>query len=124
MSSTRTARSDRSPHFDDEIVSVTAGPDHALYLISHKDAPRGKLLKLEPGVSDLADATLLVAQSDAVMQGGGEFGGEPVIITPGALYLRELIGGPSRVAMFDHAGKAEGSAAAARLSHPSPRSNL
>ena len=94
--------------FNDEIVSATAGPDHALYLVSHKDAPRGKLLKLEPGSTDLAHAKLLVAQSDAVIQGGGEFGGEPVVITPNALYLRELVGGPSRVAVFGHDGKPKG----------------
>ncbi len=95
-------------HFADKIVSTTAGPDHSLYLISRKDSPRGKLLKLAPGVSDLSRATVIVPQSDAVLQGRGEFGGEPVVITSGALYLRQIIGGPSRVAIYDHAGKPHG----------------
>ena len=47
-------------------------------------------------------------------QAGGEFGGEPVAVTPHALYLREIVGGPSRVAIFDHDGKPRGRSAAAR----------
>ena len=95
-------------HFADRIVAATAGPDHALYLVSRKDAPRGKLLRLEPGAADLARAAVIVPESGAVIQGGGEFGGEPVVITPRALYVREIVGGPSRVAIFDHAGRPRG----------------
>jgi prolyl oligopeptidase len=94
--------------FDDKIVAVTAGGDGALYLVSRKDAPRGKLLKLEPGVVDLARAAILVAESDAVIVTGGQAGGEPVAVTPRAVYVRELVGGPSRVAIFDHSGKPRG----------------
>jgi prolyl oligopeptidase len=95
-------------HFDDQIVDATAGADGTLYLTSRKDAPRGKLLKLEPGAVDLTQATVLVAESDAVLQSDGQGGGGPVAITPQALYLRELVGGPSRVAIYDHNGKPRG----------------
>jgi prolyl oligopeptidase len=95
-------------HFDDKVVAVTADADGALYLVSRKGAPHGRLLKLGPGVTDLSRATTIVPESDAVMLASGEFGGEPVVVTPDALYLRELIGGPSRVAIFDHAGKPKG----------------
>ena len=95
-------------HFDDKVVAVTADADGALYLVSRKGAPHGKLLKLDPGVTDLSRAATIVPESDAVMLASGEFGGEPVVVTPGALYVRELIGGPSRVAIFDHAGKPQG----------------
>ena len=95
-------------HFDDRIVNATAGADGALYLTSRKNAPRGKLLKLPPGAVDLTQATLLVAESDAVMQNTGQTGGAPVVVTAQAVYLRELIGGPSRVAIFDHTGKSRG----------------
>lgn len=94
--------------FADRIVAVTSGPDHTLYLVSKKGAPRGQLLKLAPGVSELSRAELIVPESDAVIQGGGEFGGEPVVVTPDLLYVREITGGPSRVAVFDHAGKPRG----------------
>lgn len=95
-------------HFNDKIVAVTADADGALYLVSRKGAPHGKILKLDPGVTDLSRAATIVPESDAVMLASGEFGGEPVAVTPAALYVRELIGGPSRVAIFDHAGAPKG----------------
>ncbi len=94
--------------FEDKVVAAAAGADGALYMVSRQGAPRGKLLKLPPGVTDLKRAVTLVPESDAVMLASGEFGGEPVIITSDAVYLRELIGGPSRVAIYDHAGKSAG----------------
>jgi prolyl oligopeptidase len=94
--------------FEDGIVAVTAAADGALYLVSRKEAPRGKLLKLAPGAYDLQRAVTLVAQSDAVMLSAGQAGGEPIAITKDALYVREMIGGPSRVAIFDHAGHPRG----------------
>ncbi len=93
--------------FEDKVVAAAAGADGALYLISRQGAPRGKLLMLPPGVTDLSRAVTLVPESDAVMLASGD-GGEPLIVTPHALYLRELIGGPSRVAVYDHAGKPAG----------------
>jgi prolyl oligopeptidase len=95
-------------HFTDRIVAAAAGPNHALYLVSRQNSPRGKLLKLEPGSTDLARAKVIVPESDAALQGGGEFGGEPVVITSRGLYVRELIGGPSRVAIFDLEGNPRG----------------
>jgi prolyl oligopeptidase len=94
--------------FEDQVVAAAAGADGALYLVSRKDAPRGKLLKLGSGVTELSRAVTIVPEGDAVMLASGEFGGEPVIVTPGALYLRELVGGPSRVAIYDLLGKSKG----------------
>jgi prolyl oligopeptidase len=94
--------------FDDQVVAAAAGPDGALYLVSRKGAPRGKLLKLSAGETELSRAVTLVPESDAVMLASGEFGGEPVTVTPSALYLRELTGGPSRVAIYDLLGKPTG----------------
>jgi prolyl oligopeptidase len=94
--------------FDDQVVAAAAGADGALYLVSRKDAPRGKLLKLGPGATELSRAVTIVPESDAVMLASGEFGGEPVIVTPNAFYLREMVGGPSRVAIYDLLGKPKG----------------
>ena len=93
----------RLTNFKDQVVAVTAGPNGALYLVSRKNAPRGQLLRLEPGVADLRRATVLVPESDAVIESGGA-----VAVTSRAVYVRELIGGPSRVAIFDLAGKPRG----------------
>jgi prolyl oligopeptidase len=94
--------------FQDQIVAATAGPDGALYLISRNSAPHGKLLRLAPGVVDLSQATQLVAESDAVMLSAGQAGGDPIALTARAIYVRELVGGPSRVAVYDHAGNPRG----------------
>ncbi len=95
-------------HFADQISVATIGPDNAMYLVSHKDAPHGKLLKLAMSDLDVSHAKTIVPPSDAVIQGGGEFGGAPVVITKNAIYVRELVGGPSRVAIFDHEGVPKG----------------
>lgn len=91
-------------HFEDKVVAATIGPDDALYLVSRKDAPRGKLLRLDLADPSLEHAQVIVPESEHVIQPGGEFGGEPVIVTAKALYVRELDGGPSRVAVFNHDG--------------------
>jgi prolyl oligopeptidase len=93
--------------FEDKIVAAVIGPDDQLYLVSRKDAPRGKLLKLDQADPKLEHARLIVPESQYVMQPGGQLGGEPVV-TARSLYLRELDGGPSRVAVFDHDGAPQG----------------
>jgi hypothetical protein len=62
----------------------------------------------DPGVVDFTKAAVFVPDSDAVILSGGQAGGDPIAVTPRALYLRELVGGPSRVAIFDHADKPRG----------------
>lgn len=93
--------------FEDKVVAATIAKD-GLYVISRQGAPKGKLLKLKLDDLALDHAQLLVPESDAVLQVGGEFGGAPVTVTAKSLYVREVVGGPSRVAIFDHDGKAQG----------------
>jgi len=95
-------------HFEDGVVAATIAADQKVYLISHRGAPRGKLLAMSLSDPILEHAQLLVPESDAVMQPGGEFGGEPIVVTDRAVYLRQLVGGPSRVEIFDHAGNRQG----------------
>jgi prolyl oligopeptidase len=94
--------------FEDKITAVGAGPDDNLYLVSRQDAPHGKLLRLPVSDPVLAHAIEIVPQGEPVLQGGGEFGGTPVVVTQTGLYVRELVGGPSRVARFDHDGRPRG----------------
>lgn len=89
----------------DKAIAGAFGPDGTLYLISRQNAPHGQLLALAPGDRTLKDARVLVPQDDGVIEGGGEFGGAPVAVTKNALYLRELVGGPSRVVAYSHDGK-------------------
>jgi prolyl oligopeptidase len=94
--------------FEDKIIAVVAGPDDNLYLVSRRDAPHGKLLRLPVSDLVLAHATEIVPQGEPVLQGGGEFGGTPVVVTRNGLYVRELVGGPSQVARFDLDGRPRG----------------
>jgi len=94
--------------FEDQIKAVVAGPDDNLYLVSRQNAPHGKLLRLPVSDPVLAHAIEIVPQGEPVLQGGGEFGGTPVVVTQRGLYVRELVGGPSRVAHFDHEGRPRG----------------
>ncbi|MGO8984644.1 MAG: prolyl oligopeptidase family serine peptidase [Terriglobales bacterium] len=103
-------------HFEDEIVSARVGPDDVLYMLSHKGAPRGKILRLSlahfedekaaPSKIDLKQAKVIVEQGkggqDEVARGSIE-DFEPA---PGRLYVVDVIGGPSRVRVFDPQGHA------------------
>jgi len=111
-------------HFDDGIVSVKFGPgggrglglsEGALYLLSRKDAPRGQILRLplletdhaETVVDkvDLAQAKMLVPQSAGGADESDRASIEDFIPTLGHLYLIDMVGGPSRVRVFDLQGK-------------------
>ncbi len=83
--------------YEDGISHAVFGPDGALYLLSRRDAPRGKVLRLPLATPELASAVEIVPEGDAVIQ--------QVVPTDTRLYLVELVGGPSRVRVFDHAGR-------------------
>ena len=85
--------------FEDGVKEAVIGCDSAtLFLRTVKDAPRGKVLRLSlDAAKTLADAEVLVPESDAVIES----------LTPTAhyLFITDLIGGPSRIRQFDLAGK-------------------
>ena len=112
-------------HFEDGIVSAKFGPgggrglglgDGALYLLSRKDAPRGQILRLpllqtdhaQTAVTkvDLAQATVIVPQSAGGPDNSDRASIENFIPTWGHLYVIDIMGGPSRVRVFDLQGKA------------------
>jgi prolyl oligopeptidase len=90
--------------FEDQIVGAAIGPDDRLYLNSQRAAPRGKLLVVPVENPNLDAVKTLVPESDGAIQPDGEFAGEPITVTPTAIYLSEMIGGPSCIAAYDHAG--------------------
>lgn len=83
--------------FEDQAVGARFGPGGTLYLLSIKDAPRGKILRLSLGGEGLSKATVVVPESQAVIEGFRP--------TASRLYVRDLLGGPSRVRIFDVEGK-------------------
>ena len=83
--------------FEDQIKAAHIGRDNALYLLSRADAPRGKILKMPLDNPALASATTIVPPSDAVIRS--------VAPTGNALYVADLLGGPSQIRRFDLDGK-------------------
>ena len=84
--------------FSDQVKSARIGRDNkALYLLSRKDAPHGKVLRLPIDTPNLAAAETIVPAGEPVIQ----------IIEPAAdaLYVVDLLGGPSQIRKFDLGGK-------------------
>jgi prolyl oligopeptidase len=96
--------------YTDRVVqAVLGGGDHAVYMVSRKDAPRGKLLRLAlpaPGTGEpkLEAAKVIVPeQADTLVS---EFmDASNLLVTPKAIYAAYQLGGPSEVRVFDHAGR-------------------
>jgi prolyl oligopeptidase len=100
--------------YEDRVVqaALAPSPDGAttsVYLISLKEAPRGKLLKLSAGNrsaggADLARAvTLLPEGRDTLVAGFGERAGT-FVATENLIYTTYQLGGPSEIHVFDTQG--------------------
>ena len=85
--------------FSDQIKLARLGRDNALYLLSRADAPRGKILRLPLDVPELKNAAEIVASGEAVI--------EQIVPSTDALYVADLLGGPSQIRRFDLNGKNE-----------------
>jgi prolyl oligopeptidase len=85
--------------FNDQIKAVRIGRGNALYLLSRADAPRGKILRMPLDKPELANATAIVPPSNAVIQFM-----EP---TADAIFVGDLLGGPSQIRRFGLDGKGE-----------------
>ncbi len=103
----------RLTRFTDHIVNVLFGPQDSLYLLSRAGAPRGKLLRVsvkevvERGRLDLARAKLILPESDGVIESDfyTQNMTDTIAVTETRLFVREGIGGPDRVRIYDLAGK-------------------
>ena len=86
--------------YADRIREARFGLDGALYLLSLKDAERGKILRLGPGLTVLDKAVLVAPEGQGAVS--------DFLATRHRLYVAALVGGPSQVRVFDTAGKALG----------------
>jgi prolyl oligopeptidase len=82
---------------EDEITDMAEHGDE-LYLLSHKDAPRSKILRTSLSHPDVKGATTFVPQSGAVIKN--------VLGAQDALYLRELDGGIGHLVRVPYTGGA------------------
>ena len=81
----------------DQVKLARFGRDNALYLLSRAGAPRGKILRLSLNTPELSKAVEIVPASEAVIQ--------QIEPATAALYVVDLLGGPSQVRRFDLDGK-------------------
>ena len=77
---------------DDDIKAMFVGHGDTLYLLSVAGAPRGKILRTSLTHPSLAKTETVIPEGDAVI--------DSLTVTPHRLYLRETIGGPSRIRAF------------------------
>jgi len=84
----------------DQIAIIRFGADGNLYMLSHLNAPRGKILKTPAEHPNVEAAQTAIPQSRVAIQ--------DFLPTPKALYVLDQIGGPSQIRIFDAAGVAEG----------------
>ena len=76
----------RLSKFEDGMSAASFGPDGKVYLVSRKDAPRGKVVAFA-APWDQAPA-VIVPESDGVL--------DDAVVTKDAIYTVEIVDGPSR----------------------------
>jgi prolyl oligopeptidase len=84
----------------DRIVRGRFASDGSLYLLSYKDAPRGRILRLPDGSVGLAAAAVVVPETDAAI--------DDYRLAGTRLYVADLLGGPSRIRAFGLDGRPAG----------------
>lgn len=95
--------------FEDGVEWAAFGPDQFLYLVSERDTPKRRVLKLAPGDFDLTHARVAVPPAGDVI--ATDFWGEdPLVFVGRTMAVRYLAGGPSRLRVFDLDGRARGEA--------------
>ena len=86
--------------FSDKVTEAEFGRDQELYLLSRKNAPRGKVLRVPLARPALANGETLLPE--------GERSIERLVTSATFLYVIDSDGGPSRVRVFDRKGRAKG----------------
>jgi prolyl oligopeptidase len=97
--------------YADDVVFATIGPDDAIYGISRLNSSNGKIVKLKPPFlkGGLASAPVIVPQSDvAILSGGAENHDIDLNFSHDRMFVRDIVGGPNQVRVFDLGGKAQG----------------
>ena len=102
----------RLSRWEDRIVEAKFGPDAdgstALYVVSRKDAPRGKVLRIPLAsgkAPSLADAQEVIPQlKDASIETAFE-GRTGIVLTRNRIYTQYQVGGPNELRVFDLTGK-------------------
>jgi prolyl oligopeptidase len=91
---------------EDGVVAAKAGADAYLYLLSHRNAPRGQILRVPLENPKLALAKVFVPQSSGGPDENSRASIEDFVPAAERMYVVDIVGGPSRLRVFDANGKA------------------
>lgn len=84
----------------DQVALVRFGPEGNLFLLSHLNAPRGKILKTPGEHPNVETAQTVIRESRVAIQ--------DFLPTEKALYVLDQVGGPSQIRIFGAAGDPQG----------------
>ena len=84
----------------DQIAEASFGTDGYLYLLSHLNAPRGKILRVPLAEPRMMDAKTMVPESRVAI--------ETFLSVGNTLFTSDQLGGPSQIRSFDTGGKPQG----------------
>ncbi len=84
----------------DEVTAAEIGADDAVYLLSRKGSPLGKVLRLPPDVASLDRAELILEEGPHAIR--------DLIVTASRLYVVRLMGGPCELVVHSLDGTALG----------------
>lgn len=86
--------------FEDKVTQAAMAEDGSLFLLSHLDCSRGKVLRLPLKSPMLGKATVAVPEGEPAIEG--------ITTTRHFLYTREIVGGPEQVRVFELSGAPRG----------------
>jgi prolyl oligopeptidase len=105
--------------WDDQIALVVFGGTPDLWLVSRKEAPHGKLMKLSATAKTTAEATVVVPEGkDSIVTDFQRKSG--VLAVGDRVYVNYQLGGPSEVRAFSLAGKPQKAPVGPSVSSASP----
>lgn len=86
--------------FSDWVQRVRFGADGSLYLLSRRDSPRKRILRISAENPDLSTAETVVAPSEAVIT--------DFVAAKSRIYVSQMLGGPSWLSVYDLHGRSLG----------------
>jgi prolyl oligopeptidase len=91
-------RAQKLADFSDQVLTIAAGPDGALYAMSREAALSGKILRVPRPFAPLAvrTAPVIIPPSDTAI--------ESLTVTRTGLLVTDIVGGTNRIRSFDHRG--------------------
>jgi prolyl oligopeptidase len=93
--------------FKDQAVQAMFGPKDDLYVVSRKEAPRGKVLRLSADKPDLSTATVILPEgADTIVTDFPSYSSRQTLLpTASRIYVTHQLGGPTAIRCFTLDGK-------------------